>query len=392
MTRSDSAALSADLKAQAQELLPRMVAWRRALHQEPELGLDCPKAAALVCEVLAGLGCVMRTGIAGSGVAALLPGGPGPVAALRVDMDALPLQEKTGLPFASRVAGRMHACGHDGHTAMGLGAACLLAAQSRALPGPVLFLFQPGEEYPGGARPMIEAGCLESPRPDWILGLHLFPDLAPGRVGVCSGPVTAGNVEFTITCRGRGGHAARPAQCVNPIEAAARLVLALHAMTRTEPEPLVVSVAEVRAGSGHNVIPDEAAIKGTLRFLSTRAMDEALAAMRGLMLAVQAQTGARLELATRLDGPPMVLPPDLAGRMAVLAADVAGPDRVDMLTEPSMGAEDFAYFAEALPAAYLRLGCGGGHGLHSPQFDFDEGVMAQGAAVLAWCLLRGGSD
>jgi amidohydrolase len=379
---------------EARVLGPRLSAWRRTLHRRPELGLDCPEAAALVAGELSGLGFSLRTGLAGSGVAAVLRGGPGPAAALRVDMDALPLNERTGLAFASEIPGRMHACGHDGHTALGLGVAHLLAARAGSLGGDLLLIFQPGEEYPGGARPMLEAGVLADPDPAVILGCHLNPALALGRVAVCSGPATAGNEEFSITLTGTGGHAARPAECRNPIPAAARLVLDLEDLAGSlarQPEPAVLSVTQVQAGEGHNVIPQDVRIKGTLRFFQERTRQAALAAMARLCMDMEAATGVAAAFASVTDAPPMLLPPDLALRVRDWCAELAGPERVDLPAPASMGAEDFAFFAQARPAAYLRLGCADAlrrHGLHTPFFDFDEAVLPGACALLAWCLLR----
>lgn len=356
--------------------------------------MSCPRAAALVAGELRGLGLEVREGLAHSGVLGVLRGGSGPTAALRVDMDALPLEERTGLDFASEIPDRMHACGHDGHTALGLGAARLLAARRDALPGTVLFLFQPGEEYPGGARPMIADGALDDPNPDVIFGCHLFPALERGRVGVCAGPTTAGNEEFTLTVTGRGGHAARPHECANPIQAASRLVLDLQGIAagRVDArEPLVLTVAEFQAGSGHNVIPEDAVLRGTLRFLSETAREAAMREVRRLVRGVEAAWGVQVTLESRVDGPPMRLPEDLAGRVHGWCVDLLGPERVELLTRPSMGAEDFAYFAEARPAAYLRLGCrdaARSAGLHTAFFDFDETLLPDACATLAWCLWR----
>ncbi|WP_415518899.1 MAG: M20 family metallopeptidase [Desulfovibrio aminophilus] len=378
----------------AAALGPMLSAWRRDLHRRPELGLSCPRAAALVAGELRGLGLEVREGLAHSGVLGILRGGSGPTAALRVDMDALPLEEQTGLDFASEIPDRMHACGHDGHTALGLGAARLLAARRDALPGTLLFLFQPGEEYPGGARLMIADGALDDPNPDVILGCHLFPALERGRVGVCSGPATAGNEEFTLTVTGRGGHAARPHECANPIQAASRLVLDLQGIAagRVDArEPLVLTVAEFQAGSGHNVIPEHAVLRGTLRFLSETAREAAMHEVRRLVRGVEAAWGVHVTLESRVDGPPMRLPEDLAGLVRGWCADLLSSERVELLTRPSMGAEDFAYFAEARPAAYLRLGCrdaARSAGLHTPFFDFDEALLPDACATLAWCLWR----
>ena len=383
-----------DLLAEARALGPRLSAWRRALHRRPELGLDCPEAAALVQKELLALGLEVRTGLARTGVAAVLRGGPGRAAALRVDLDALPLEERTGLPFASEIPGRMHACGHDGHTALGLGVAHLLASRAAQLGGDLLLLFQPGEEHPGGARPMIAEGALDDPSPAVILGCHLHPGLPLGRVAVCSGPATAGNEEFSITLTGQGGHAARPRDCRNPIPPAARLVLELEALAAglaAGPSPAVLTVTQFQAGQGHNVIPRSVEIKGTLRFFQEEVRRAALADMARICRDLEAAEGVAVELSSVADAPPMVLPPDLAGRVRDCCAELLGPGRVILPAETSMGAEDFAFFAQARPASYLRLGCGDAarnHGLHTPFFDFDEAVLPEACAVLAWCLLR----
>ena len=382
------------LLSEARVLAPQLSAWRRALHRRPELGLDCREAAALVAGELRGLGFSLRQGLAGSGLAAVLRGGPGPALALRVDMDALPLDERTGLAFASEIPGRMHACGHDGHTALGLGVAHLLASRTGELGGDLLLIFQPGEEHPGGAKPMLDAGVLDDPDPVLILGCHLNPALALGRVAVCSGPATAGNEEFTITLTGKGGHAARPKDCRNPIPPAAQLVLDLEALAgrlAAGPESAVLSVAQFQAGQGHNVIPQNAEIKGTLRFFQEKARQAAVAEMARLCKDLEAATGVAAALASVTDAPPMLLPEDLALRVRDCCAEFCGPENVDLPAPLSMGAEDFAHFAQARPAAYLRLGCGDAvhtHLLHTPFFDFDESLLPGACALLAWCLLR----
>ena len=376
----------------AEAMQDQLVAWRRDFHAHPELGLNCHRTAETVARHLKKLGMTVETGLAETGVAALLQGAhDGPVVALRVDMDALPVHEQTHLPFASSVAGVMHACGHDGHTAIGLGAASLISAVRQDLAGSVQFIFQPGEESPGGAALMIEQGVLAHPVVDAIVGLHIHPALDTGRIGVCSGTVTAGCSDLDIAISGVGGHAARPHECRDPIAAAGHFIVAVQNLVSrfTDPlDPVVLTISEIKSGSGYNVIPAQARLKGTLRYVSAAGRTGALESLRRIATGIETAFRVRIAVEIRTEEPPMCVADDLVRTAFQTAAAMRGAAKAVRITKPSMGAEDFARFADKVPAAYFRLGChdpsrGYIHGLHTPQFDFDESILAVGAAYSA---------
>lgn len=379
----------------ASGLEEQLIRWRRDFHRHPELGLDCHRTAARVAEVLEVLGCRVRSGLAGSGLVASLGQGS-PAVGLRVDMDALPLQEQTGLPFASAVDGVMHACGHDGHTAIGLGVASVLARLLPEREGSVFFFFQPGEEFPGGARRMIEEGALDGALPEWIVAMHLFPDLPQGIIGLRYGIMTAAEAEITVVLRGRGGHAAYPHRCADPFPAAAAFIQALQGIVSrsADPlEPLVISLGEIRGGSGHNTIPEEITIKGTARSLTRenqalvrRRMEEIL---EGLERSYRVQCSLLMEEAVPL------LACDEESTAAAEAAlvEMYGRESVVRIGRPSLGVDDFAFFAQKIPATYLRLGCGDPtrgyiHPLHHNRFDFGEKLLARGVEAVSAILLN----
>ncbi|MEE9600085.1 MAG: M20 family metallopeptidase, partial [Thermoplasmata archaeon] len=253
-----------------------IVDWRRSLHRIPELAYDEVKTSGLIADVLEELGLKVSEGVGGTGVVAVMKGSkPGKVVALRADMDALPLEERTGLSFASVHEGRMHACGHDSHMAMILGAALVLKDLKTELPGQVKFIFQPAEEEgrEGGAKPMIEAGVLKNPRVDYIFGLHVWSDLEAGKIGYNGGALLASTDTFYITVKGRGGHGAKPHHTVDPIVTAAHLVVALQTIASREADPLepfVLTVGKFEAGTVHNIIPSEAYLEGTLGTVTDR--------------------------------------------------------------------------------------------------------------------------
>ena len=375
----------------------QVISWRRHFHQHPELGLECHHTAKIVAEQLSELGLDVRTGVVKSGVVGTLNGGaPGPVVALRVDMDALPIQEQTSLSCSSLVPGVMHACGHDGHTALGLGAAALLASVRDSFSGTVKFIFQPGEESPGGAKLMIAEGALENPHVDLLIGCHIHPAFPSGSIGIPSGTVTAGNYEFQITLRGVGGHAARPQQCKDPIVAASHLVIALQTIgsRRIDPtEPVVLSIGEIHGGSGCNIIPEEVRLKGTIRYVDNSTKHTALQELQKIVSGLELQFDVTVTMEKLHDDPPMIISEEFANRTAGIATELFGTDAVLRIPKPSMGSEDFAYFTQQAPCMYFRLGSfdetqGYIHDLHNPHFDFDEAILEKGVLFLAFLMLR----
>lgn len=387
----------------ATALLPELVALRRAIHAEPELGLRTPKTAARVRTALAGAPLEWRESRATSGLVAVLRGEvPGRTVLLRGDMDALPLDEETGLPFASTIAGAMHACGHDSHTAMLVGAARLLSAVRERLAGTVLFMFQPGEEGHHGARIMLDEGLLD-PLPDAAFALHVLPNAPYGVVASRPGPLLASADRLEIVVRGRGGHASMPYDAADPVPVACELVLAIQSfVTRRVPafEPAVVTVGRVAAGTTDNVIPETATLTGTIRTVSARVRDlvheglvrlaTGVAAAHGLSAAVEIEPGFPV---TVCDARAVTV-----GRAVVEA--LWGPSAWRTLDTPIMGAEDFSYVLAKIPGAMFFLGASaenedwsGQPGLHSNRMILDETVMARGAVLhagLAECFLAEG--
>jgi amidohydrolase len=380
-----------DLKRDAERLLGRLVEWRRTLHRHPETAFEERRTAAFVAERLRALDLETRTGVARTGVVGLLPSGrrDGTVL-LRADMDALPIQEVAGRDYGSGIPGLMHACGHDGHMAMLLGAAELLAARRRDLRRDVVFCFQPAEEGLGGARTMIEEGLLESHDVREAYALHLWSQFPSGTLHVRAGAIMAAQDEFVAAIVGRGGHAALPHQAADPIVAACLAVVGLQTVVSRSVDPLepaVVSVGSFHAGTAPNVIPGEARLHGTLRsfcpevreILRRRVAEILEAAARGALCS--------LELDLRPGYPAVVNDAEATGRMRRAAIETLGEPAV-VETKPQAASEDFAYFLERVPGAFAFLGSGDpARGLdaphHSPGFDIDESVLPRGAEILA---------
>ncbi len=360
------------------------VDWRRDLHRNPELGYDLPRTSALVADKLRAFGCdEVATGIGRTGVVGLICGraAGARTVALRADMDALPITEaNTALPYGSATAGRMHACGHDGHTAMLLGAARALCA-TRDFAGTAALVFQPAEEGGAGARAMLEDGLVERFGIAEFYGMHNLPGLPVGRFCLRSGPVMAATDRFDITVAGRGGHAAQPHLCVDPVLAGAQLVTALQGIASRNVDPLdacVVSVTQFHAGSAGNAIPSEAKLSGTTRTLKAETRDLVERRLREVAEGVAAAHGTTAAVSFTRGYPVTVNHAAQAAVAASVAADIAGPDSVDTTIPPFMGAEDFAYMLEARPGAFIFCGNGGSAGLHSPDYDFNDAALPAG--------------
>jgi len=368
-----------------------LIAWRRDLHQHPELGFQEQRTAGVIAQSLRELGLEVQTGVAETGIVALLEGGrPGRTLLLRWDMDALPIEEATGAAYASLEPGRMHACGHDGHVAIGLGVARLLHAHRAELPGRVQLVFQPAEEGLGGAQRMIDAGVLQSARPEVALGLHLWNARPLGWVGIPDGPMMAGADVLEIEILGKGGHGAAPHQTHDPVVAAAQLVSALQTIVARNTEPLataVVSVTQLRAGEAFNVIPDRAVLRGTVRTFDTAVRQTVLRRIEELAVGIAAamECSARVHL-TRLT-PPVVNDPQVAARVRAVARRMIGDGFLDE-TERSMVSEDMALFLQAVPGCFVFVGsANAARGLdaphHNPGFDFDEAALPTAVALLS---------
>ena len=372
-----------------------MAAWRRHIHAHPELALDCQGTAAFVVAQLRSFGVdEIHEGIATSGVVAVIEGrGAGPVTGLRADMDALPMQEETGAPHASTVPGRMHACGHDGHTAMLLGAARYLA-ETRNFRGRAVLIFQPAEEIIGGGRIMVEEGIMDRFGVEEVFAIHTDPFAEEGMLRTNPGALMAAVDDFTITLTGKGGHAAYPADCRDPVPPALALAQALTMLPAREVPAgarLVVSVTQVHAGSAYNIIPESAVITGTVRSFDPAVRDMAEARVRAIVAGTAAAYGVTAELDYDRSYPPTVNHAAQTAFAAEVAREVTGAARVVEDLEPEMGAEDFSYMLQARPGAFFFLGQGIGPSVHHPEFDFNDAVAPVGASFLARLVERRGA-
>ncbi|NDV97797.1 M20 aminoacylase family protein [Salipiger sp. PrR002] len=359
-----------------------MRTWRRHLHQNPELSLDCHETAGFVVARLREFGITeIHEGIAQSGVVAIIEGqGDGPVTGLRADMDALPMDEETGAEHASQVPGKMHACGHDGHTTMLLGAAKYLS-ETRNFAGKVALIFQPAEETIGGGRIMVEEGIMERFGISEVYAIHTDPSLPLGTMATTKGPIMAAVDDFELVLTGKGGHAAHPDLCIDPVPCALAIGQALLSVPSRNADPLkslVVSLTTVQGGSATNVIPETVRMAGTIRSFDPeiRAMAE-----RRLHEIVEGQARA-YGVSAALDFQPNYPPTVNHARQTEFAVGVAQGVAPEVLDEiaPSMGAEDFSYMLEARPGAFLYLGQGVGPSVHHPKFDFNDEAAPIGAS------------
>jgi hippurate hydrolase len=337
------------------------VALRRAIHADPELGLHCARTTAKLKAALAGLPLEIRDSTSTSGFIAVLRGAqPGRTVLLRGDMDALPIREETGLEFASAVAGHMHACGHDTHSAMLAAAARILCRQQASLAGTVLFMFQPGEEGFHGARFMIEEGLLDDPEPEAAFALHILPNMLSGGMIACrSGPLMASADTLSATIRGKGGHAAMPYDSIDPVPIACEIVTALQAYIARRTafhDPAILSITQINAGSAHNIVPDEAVLGGTLRALSQRTREAASEAFERIVRNVAAAHGATGEPSVEPGYPPTINDGRAVALVSAVATDLFGGSGYFELPTPIMGAEDFAYVLQKVPGAMAFLG------------------------------------
>ncbi|MEP0189473.1 MAG: M20 family metallopeptidase [Erythrobacter sp.] len=389
------------LLSDAHSLAPDITALRRAIHAEPELGLQTPLTMAKVREALADLPIEWREGTSTTGQVATLRGDKAddgsPHVLLRGDMDALPMDEKTGLEFASTIPGRMHACGHDTHTAMLTGAARLLHARKAELTGTVDFMFQPGEEGYHGARFMLEDGLID-PLPDAAFALHIMPNARFGVFAGRAGPLMAAADQFTITVRGNGGHASMPHDCEDPVPAAAAIVSALQAMVTRRfnaASAVVVTVTQIHTGTAHNVIPDDAMVAGTIRTLSPEHRTKAHSLIGQTVADVARGYGVEATCEIEQGFPVTICDGQAVALGSKVARELGGPDGWRDLPSPIMGAEDFSYLLEKVPGAMFFLGVApdGDNwsqccAIHSPRMHVDESALPRGAAMLAGCALE----
>jgi amidohydrolase len=388
--------LSSTLLDDARRELPGIVAIRRRIHVEPEIGLNLPRTSATIVEELEALGLPADQGRTTTSVVSTIEGGrPGPTMLLRADMDALPLQEDTGLSFASAVPGVMHACGHDTHVAMLLGAARLLVERRSDLPGRVLLMFQPGEEGFHGARYMLEEGLLDGPGSGvtGAFAIHISNQYEAGTINLRPGPELASNDTIRITVRGRGGHASAPHLAADPIVAAAQIVLGLEVMiTRSIDafDPAVITIAHVAAGTTTNIIPETAFLEGTMRTVSETTREATREHIRRVVEGIAAANGTTAHVEIEPGYPVTVNDPAFTEFVSGVARELLGADAVHPMEAPIMGAEDFSYVLQQVRGALAFLG-GRPDRLdpltapqnHSNRVVFDEAAMATGAALYA---------
>ncbi len=395
-----SALTPADFLAAAQRRAGRLVELRRTIHANPELAFEEYETSALAQKVLEELNIEMRTNVAKTGVVGLLRGGragdDARCVALRGDMDALPIHEDTGLEFSSRNAGKMHACGHDSHTTMALGAAMILSDLREEIPGNVKFLFQPSEEkLPGGASVMIADGALENPTVDAVFGQHVAPMVPAGAVGFYPGMMMASADEIYITIRGKSGHAAMPQLSVDPIVAASELVLALQKVVSRTLDPFrpgVLTIGKIEGGSATNIIPEEVKLEGTLRAMDEEWRRAAHKKIEDIVKGVCQGNGTEYDLRIELGYPALNNDPWATHFAQDAAREMLGP-RAVFDAPPMMGAEDFAYYLEKVPGTFWWIGAGTAEqgctaGLHNPRFTIDESILPVGSALMAWVAYR----
>ena len=372
-----------DLSQLVQQQKETLIATRRDLHRIPETGFNEVKTSAYVAQRLNELGLEVQEGVATTGVVGLLrTGKPGPTLMIRSDMDALPIAEETGLPFASTHSGCMHACGHDSHMAMALGAAAVLNRLRDRIRGNVKFVFQPAEEGPGGAQPMIAAGVLENPKVDYAIGCHLWSERPEGYLGVRPGPFMAAMDRFDLKIIGKGGHGAQPHLCVDAIEVGAQVVAALQRIVsrKMDPiEPAVVTVGSFHAGTAFNIIPAEAVMSGTTRTFNDEIWKSWEARIDTVVRGVCESMGAAYELKFSRGYPPTVNDAQMAEVVRRCAIQVVGEDRV-VVPALTMGGEDMSFFLKCVPGCYYCIGVGreGAAPLHNSKFEFKEDLMLLG--------------
>ena len=369
-----------------------VVAWRRDLHQHPELDYDVHRTAGVVAQKLAAFGCdEVVTGLGRTGVVGVIRGRVRGtrVIGLRADMDALPILEATGAPHQSLSPGKMHACGHDGHTAMLLGAAQRLCA-TRDFAGAAVVIFQPAEEGGGGGLAMVQDGLMDRFGIEEVYGMHIAPDLPVGAFATRPGPIMASADRFAIEIEGCGGHAAHPDKCVDPITAGAQIVAALQTIVSRNIDPLaacVVSVTQFNAGTSKNIIPQTAHLGGTVRALAAPVRDFAEARVRDIVEHVARALQCTARIAWERGYPVTANHARETERAIAAAASIAGRDHVIGDMNPVMGAEDFSYMLEARPGAFVFIGNGPSAGLHHPAFDFNDAAIPHGIAY--WTALVG---
>ena len=392
MEQAEKTDLLARMKALAHAQHAELVNIRRHLHENPELGFEEVATAQYIADYLAGLGLEVTSQVAKTGVVALLRGArPGKTVAIRADMDALPIQELNEVPYKSKHPGKMHACGHDAHVAAAIGAARILWELRDQINGNVKFIFQPAEEAPGGAEPMIAAGVLENPAVDAIIGGHVWGSLESGIIEVMSGPTMASSDIIRLKIIGKGGHAAQPHTTIDPIVIASEIVGALQKIVSRQTDPfeaVVISICSFHAGDVFNVIPHSAYMEGAVRTLNNELRQELPQKIEKIIRGITEPYGATYELDYYLGYPVTVNDPGVTETVRRAAISVLGGDKVRVAARASMGGEDYAYFLNKVPGTYIRIGTrnpekGICQEMHHPRFDIDEAVLELTPVVYA---------
>ncbi|MDB9315669.1 M20 family metallopeptidase [Spirulina sp. CS-785/01] len=382
------------IRLEIRNLQNQLVAWRRQLHQHPELGFKEELTADFIAQKLRDWGVSHETGMAKTGIVATIEGRqPGPVLAIRADMDALPIQEKNDVPYKSRHEGKMHACGHDGHTAIALGTTYYLS-QHPYFSGTVKMIFQPAEEGPGGAKPMIEAGVLQNPDVDAIIGLHIWNNLPLGQVGVREGALMAAVECFRCTVSGKGGHGAMPDQTIDAVVVSSQIVNALQTIVARNVNPLdaaVVTVGELHAGTALNVIAGTAKMSGTVRYFNPQLDGYIAQRVEDTIKNVCQMHGATYDLDYWKLYPPVINNAKIADVVRSVAADVVETPAGVVPNCQTMGGEDMSFFLQEVPGCYFFLGSanekkGLNYPHHHPRFNFDESVLSMGVELFVRCV------
>lgn len=380
-----------DYIKEAQELFPYTQSMRRDFHQHPELGFCEKRTSEIIARELTNLGLKVFTGVAETGVVALLEGEkPGPVVLIRADMDALPIQEETNAEYASIVPGVMHACGHDGHSAILLSVAKILHANKGEMPGTVKFVFQPAEEGLGGAERMLIDGVLKNPIPDVTLALHLWNEKPVGWIGVSQGSSMAGAEIFKIKIRGKGGHGAAPHLAIDPILASAQIITALQSITSRNIPPLksaVVSVCTINGGEAFNVIPQEVLLAGTIRTFDLDIREKVLERFEVIVYGMAETMGCQAEIELNRLTPAVINNSGISDRIRKIAQTLYPTSEVDNKNYITMGSEDMAFLMELVPGCFFFIGSANSDknldaSHHHPLFDFDEQALPQAVAIM----------
>jgi amidohydrolase len=377
---------------QIEKITPQIISWRRHLHQHPELSGQEKETAAMVAEILGNNGIRHQNGVGGHGVVAWLDNGrPEPALAFRADMDALPLTDAKDCPYASTHQGVMHACGHDGHTAVLLGLATVLAPIAHQLPRSVTLIFQPAEEIGQGARAMLAEQVLQNPPTMAIFGFHFFPHLETGSVALSQGPIMAATNHFSLEVFGTSSHACYPEKSIDAIQIAVSLITSINYLmtkTRNQVDPALISIGTINGGTASNIIASQVKITGTIRTLFPEQRQNLLKNFKQLLEDLAKAYGARISLKIDQVAPELTNDPRLVQHMARLLGNMPEIKELDLAYKPVLGGEDFAYFAQQVPGCYLKIGCGNQqksiiHPLHSNRFDLDENALELATKVLA---------